>query len=142
MPNTKTIKRYLRAAIIALIVVLFLLAVLFVWNYISLLRAKVISTRELEISAMLHSHGPLTASDVNVVRPWMTFDYVNRLFNVPSDYLKTKLSITDPSYPRLSISGYASYERSASSIILGQVEQALADYLTATATTPATSTTK
>ena len=142
MPDTKTIKRYLRAAMIALIVVLFLLGVLFVWNYLFLMRAKVISTRELEISAMLHSHGPLTANDVNVIRPWMTFDYINRLFNVPSDYFKNTLHITDQSYPRLSLSAYASNEHSTPEVILGQVEQALADYLTTTATTTATSTTK
>src|SRR4051812_12432281 len=40
-----------------------------------------------------------TAQDVQLIQPWMTFDYIDVVFNVPPDYLKTKLSITDPHYP-------------------------------------------
>ena len=132
---TEKILKYLKYAIVALGVVLVTLAGLLVWNYLSLARAQLINARELRLSAMVRSHGPLTANDVGLIRPWMTFDYINTLFKVSPDYLKTQLSITDTSYPRLSISGYAKYEQTSSATVLDEVENSLAAYLASHAPT-------
>ena len=48
-------------------------------------------------------HRPLAVTDTGYIRPWMTFDYINTIFKLPKDYLKTELGITDNRYPRLSI---------------------------------------
>ncbi len=50
----------------------------------------------------------LTPSDI---QPWMTFEYVNRVFKLPPEYLKARLSIKDRHYPRLQINHYANTNR-------------------------------
>ena len=42
-----------------------------------------------------HSHRVLTINDVNRIQNWMTFDYINKVFKLPSDYLKNNLNISD-----------------------------------------------
>ena len=140
--TTAKIMRYIKYAMIALTAVLLLLTVLFVWNYAALMRARIISDREGELSAIVQHHGPLTASDVGLIRPWMTFDYINTLFKVPPDYLKTSLSITDASYPRLSLSGYAKYDVTSTDAMLTEVQQSLDTYLAATTSSTAKTTAK
>ena len=138
---TEKIVKYLKYAIITLIVVLVLLGALFVWNYLSLMHARLINMRELQLSALVHDHGPLTANDVGLIRPWMTFDYINALFKVPPDYLKANMSIMDTSYPRLSLSGYAKYQGTSTTAVLGVVENSLTAYLTSHASSAVASTT-
>lgn len=43
-------------------------------------------------------------ANVELIRSWMTFSYINRIFNLPVDYLKNELGINDPDYPGVSIS--------------------------------------
>ncbi len=50
--------------------------------------------------------GPLPLSDAGLIRSWMTFDYINKLFNLSPTYLKTTFSISDSRYPNLSLSEY------------------------------------
>lgn len=38
---------------------------------------------------------------------WMTFNYVNFVYDLPPDYLRTTLHITDPRYPNVEIRHYA-----------------------------------
>jgi len=78
---------------------------------------------------------PPTQSDVVFVQAWMTFDYVDQLFGVPSDYLQHQLSISDPNYPHITISGYARHNKLNVATFLAGVDQALVRYLA-----PATST--
>ncbi len=141
MPTPEKIMQYLKYAIIALIVIVVILAGFLIWNYTALERAQIINAREMRLSALVHAHGPLTANDVGLIRPWMTFDYINTLYKVPLDYLKTQLSITDPSYPRLSLSGYAEYDATSTTAVLGVVEHSLAAYLTSHASSTVASTT-
>ena len=48
----------------------------------------------------------LSANDSSQIQPWLTFDYINKIFNLPSDYLKTNLNIKDSKYPKISIKKY------------------------------------
>jgi hypothetical protein len=132
--QTNSVKQYIKYAMIGLVIVLLVLGVFLARDYIALHRAQIISAQKLQLAAMLKNHGPLTASDVTIVRPWMTFAYINKLFNVPPDYLQTSLSISDPSYPRLSLYGYANKEHVNSAVFTNQVEGSLYNYLTANAT--------
>lgn len=63
----------------------------------------------LLISERLH-HGPLTATDVNLIRSWMTFDYINHIFGLPSSYLQSSMHISESAYPNLTVSSYAKAE--------------------------------
>ena len=118
------------------IVVLFiLLAILLgfgIKDYLSLRRAQIISARELFLANALKKHGPLPVSDTGIIRPWMTFDYVNRLFGLSPGYLKSALSVTDPSYPKLSISGYAKYAHEDVNTLLTNLQGAVQSYSTST----------
>ena len=40
------------------------------------------------------------------IRIWMTFDYINVIFRLNSDYFKNVLNITDPQYPNIRIDRY------------------------------------
>ena len=133
--------KYLLYAMIVIVAVWLILGVLLVRNYMMLERAQLINARELQISVLVHNRGKVTASDVTLIRPWMTFDYIDRLFGVPETYLKTDLSIMDASYPGLSLSGYAKHQGISSAVVQSEVQNALSLYLFTTSTI-STSTTK
>jgi hypothetical protein len=132
--NASDIKSYIKYAIIFLVILLLVLCFFLVRDYVTLRHAQIISARELQLSALFKAHGPLTASDVAVMRPWMTFDYINKLFNIPPDYLKNTLSIRDPSYPQLSLYGYANHQHLNITMVMSEVESSTRSYLTATST--------
>lgn len=44
---------------------------------------------------------------VDAIQSWMTFQYINFSFGLPSNYLKDILQITDPKYPKISIAKFA-----------------------------------
>lgn len=45
------------------------------------------------------------------IQGWMTFRYINLVFNLPPDYLKASLKISDPSYPSLTLNSWAKKSR-------------------------------
>jgi len=112
-----TAGRYIRYTLIVLGVVLLLLVVFLVANYLSLWRARINDAREMRLSALLAHHGPLPLTDASIIRSWMTFDYVNKLFGLPPEYLQQQLQITNTRYPRLTIGSD-----------LGEVETAVQNY--------------
>jgi hypothetical protein len=129
-PSVPKTGKYIKYAIIFLAIVMVVLFVFFVRQYIALRRANVVSARESWLSAAIKNHGPATVNDVNFIRSWMTFDYINKLFNIPSDYLKTHFSIMDGRYPNLSISEYAGDGHLNKNAVTGEVINAIRDYLT------------
>jgi hypothetical protein len=126
---------------ILLVVILLVLGIFLGRDYFILRREQIINAREMALSGFLKSRGPLTASDVTVIRPWMTFAYINKLFNVSSTYLQNTLSIKDPSYPQLSLGGYANYEHENAVLVTAAVESALSVHLTSISTASNTSST-
>ena len=78
-------------------------------------------------------HGKLTDKNVNLIASWMTFDYINRIFNLPSDYLKNTLAISDTSYPRISISRYVKNQKLDPVQFLSEIQKTVANYFTALA---------
>lgn len=77
-----------------------------------------------------HIHRPINANDISTVQSWMTFDYINKVFKVPSDYLKNSLGISDSSYPNETIGHYARSKKEKSSAVLLQAQEVLHNYLT------------
>jgi hypothetical protein len=124
---------YIKYTLIALVVILVLLGVALGVGYHALYRARVISFQQAWLSALEHRKTPLGASDVDAIRPWMTFDYINKLFNIPPGYLQTDLMISDPHYPQLTISGYAHNTDVDVNAVMLQTEMALSNYLNNTA---------
>lgn len=132
--NNNRTGRYVGYAMLVLAAVLVVLVVFLVLNYRSLRRSAVISARESWLSAFVHNHGPLSVADVGYVRPWMTFDYLNKLFNLPPGYLKTQLMVQDPQYPQLTVSGYANRDHLNVTVLMGKIEDAIRAYFAAVPT--------
>ena len=72
---------------------------------------------------------PAAAENVSLVRYWMTFDYINRIFSLPPDYLASALNISDPHYPYITLSHYARGEKISPSQLLAEVQASVFNYL-------------
>jgi hypothetical protein len=82
-----------------------------------------------KITAKNSSTTTLGLKDIAKLKTWMTFDYVNKAFNLPANYLKDALLIKNAHYPLLTIKNYAKLERANSTSTLALVQKALTDYL-------------
>jgi len=65
------------------------------------------------------------AMPVEAVAPWMTFDYLEKIFHLPQNFFKDKLAIADPRYPHLSIQRYASRKQIPTTDLLMEVRSAI-----------------
>ena len=48
---------------------------------------------------------------VEDIQPWMTFDYINKQFDLEGDYLKNALNITDPRYPNIPVGSFSKRQK-------------------------------
>ena len=120
---------FIKYALVLLGVIFIVLIFFLIREATSLERSQMISERKAEFSNFLSAHhGPMTIGDVGIIAPWMTFDYINKLFKLPPDYLKTSLNISSSKYPQISISGYAKSDGVAKTIIVSEVQAALRNY--------------
>jgi hypothetical protein len=137
-PSRHHESRMLQGIMIVLLLILLTLLILFAREYMLVRNAQIGNGVRFRMSSLFRRHPvPLTASDVGLIRPWMTFDYLDRTFNLPPAYLEKALSITDPSYPRLSIQAYASHSHRDPSSFMSEVIAAVSNYFNATSTRPA-----
>lgn len=75
-----------------------------------------------------HQRFPLSATDADSIREWMTFTFINTSFAMPADYLKTALAITDRRYPNVSITEVAEGRHEATTTLLEEVKGAVRVY--------------
>jgi hypothetical protein len=69
------------------------------------------------------------AMDVNDIQSWMTFNYINVVFKMPSSYMKNALGITDPAYPNIRIDTYAKKHNISLPAFMIGVRQGITSYL-------------
>lgn len=117
IPNNRA-ERYIRYALIVLALILLALVVFVAVEYHSLRQQQIIDAH-MRLSQFLTRHAPFGPSDADIIRSWMTFDYVDKIFALPPDYLKTRLQITDTHYPKLTIG----------TTLLGEVVNAVREYV-------------
>lgn len=72
---------------------------------------------------------PIASKDISLVRYWMTFDYINRVFDLPPEYLATALNVSDPRYPYVTLTHYARGEKISPNRLLNEVQAAVFNYL-------------
>ena len=72
---------------------------------------------------------PVTADDARYITSWMTFDYVNRVFHLPTLYLQNSLNINDSHYPNLTINEAAGLSGQPGVTYLIKVQEAVRQYL-------------
>jgi hypothetical protein len=126
-PNNE--RHFIDWLIAALGVLLAILLFFLVRQYQILRRESIISARESWLMNALKNHPHLMANDTGAIRSWMTFDYLNKLFNLPPDYLKTQLSVTNPAYPRLTIGTFAKDVGQPASSTLTKIQNDVRQYL-------------
>ena len=128
MPNERP-DRYLRLALIILGVLLAFLAAFLYFQYRAIRHQQFINARERWPIFFLRHSGPLAPQNADLIQPWMTFDYINHVFNLPPQYLQSQLRITDARYPKLSVGGLARDDNQTSTIdVLTQVINAVKNY--------------
>lgn len=59
------------------------------------------------------------------IKPWMTFDYLNKIFLLPQNYLQQALNIQNASYPKITIGHYAKMSGQNSTALIASISQAL-----------------
>ncbi|MDR3559524.1 MAG: hypothetical protein P4L58_03930, partial [Candidatus Pacebacteria bacterium] len=64
-------------------------------------------------------HRPLT---VDNIEGWMTFGFINHSFNLPPEYLKNTLGITDNKYPNITLDRWAKESRAKSADLLEETK--------------------
>jgi hypothetical protein len=127
--KNKNSELYLKIALVLVLAALVVLCALLVGQYRHIQTLGYIPTRGTGFG-MLHMHQPLTVNDASSTQSWMTFDYINRIFGLPPQYLVTTLTITDSRYPRLTVAQYAASSGIEQSIALKQVIGAIHAYFT------------
>jgi hypothetical protein len=65
---------------------------------------------------------------VDDIEEWMTFDYINVVFNIEPNYFKKILMIEDSKYPNIRIDSYAKSINIQPDSLLQQVKQNIVDY--------------
>ncbi len=70
-----------------------------------------------------HRNQETTTQKLSDIRPWMTFDYINVVFKLPTDYLQNKLNITDYRYPNIRVDRYALHHGLNPNQLLFNIEQ-------------------
>ena len=123
-------RRLIDWTIAGLAVILAVLLFFFVRQYQTLRHEAILSARESWLMNAIKNHPRLTANDVSVIRTWMTFDYLNKLFNLPPEYLKAQLSVSDTRYPKLTIGEFAEDEKQSASGTLMEIQNAVRLYIT------------
>jgi hypothetical protein len=62
---------------------------------------------------------------VSEIQGWMTFRYINYVFNLPTNYLGSKLDISDSNYPNITLNKYAGAHGLGQAEFLSSVKNAV-----------------
>ena len=68
-------------------------------------------------------------TDVQYIGAWMTFQYVNFIFNLPEEYLRTSLQIRDTNYPNITLGKYLRKNKLIRGEFVTSVQKAVRAYL-------------
>ena len=116
-----------------LVVLMFLFFWLF-WNSFQVIHQMGLRQQRVSLMQLLNQRQTLhqvSASDVNSIDSWMTFRYINVVFNLPTSYLSTNLQIVDSRYPNLTLNRYIKTKQLDKLVFINKVKQAVGDYLKA-----------
>ena len=70
----------------------------------------------------------ISVSDINMINDWMTFHYINFIFNLPEEYLKNKFQIHNESYPNITLGKYAKTENIDIPLFLNETKKIILNY--------------
>jgi hypothetical protein len=84
----------------------------------------------LQESIRTHRRKPPTVNDLTYLSSWMTFDYINKLFNLPETYLEQSLQVNDPKYPFLTVEQYAKKTNINTVVVIENIQKYVRRYIT------------
>jgi hypothetical protein len=122
-----TTRKIAIGTIVALVIVLGVLCVFLVREYQNQHAADILRARHV-FQRMPEPQGPLGANEVTTISEWMTFDFINHVFVLPSDYLKNDLQITNAKYPNISLREYARVQGIDEASVVSRVQELVATY--------------
>lgn len=76
-----------------------------------------------------HRHKAVTTADIIYISPWMTFDYINKLFNLPQNYLEQNLEIHDSKYPFITVQKYSKNSNISQVILIDGIRNTVRQYI-------------
>ena len=121
-------KRYLELGLAVGITALLVLTVLLVREYQRVQVLEHATSRGRAWIEAVHNTRTLGPSDVATIQSWMTFEYISRAFNLPPQYLQSKLSLNNAKFPRITIDDYAKDAGVVPATLLSQVQTAVSAY--------------
>lgn len=71
-----------------------------------------------------------SVKDIESIDSWMTFQYINLIFNLPDDYLKKQLGIQEKKYPNIPIGKYVKNNKLDKMLFIKNLKEAVHAYLT------------
>jgi hypothetical protein len=121
---------YLKIIITILIIVLAILCFFLVQQYRTISQQKAISAERFNF-ANLARHHSLGINEINLIEPWMTFNYVSISYKVPASYLQTMLGISSSTanYPNITINHYAKTVGTNPNSLVEKIKNAVQQYL-------------
>jgi len=128
---SKKAHHILKVALGVALAAIVILSILLIRQYQHVRRMGYVG-RYQSLFSSLHGSGPLTAAYASSTEAWMTFDYINRAFAMPPQYLKTTLEITDSRYPRLTIAKYAQSVGLSQAVATQKVQDAIRAFFNVT----------
>jgi len=124
----KRIRVALIVVLALLVAILLLLLTAVIHDYI---RAEALGQVEAVRTTLSNERraGPLSKPETGDIAGWMTFDYINYLFALPSGYLQAAVPVKDPAYPHLSLNSFARHTNQGRAALVQAVQSAVAEYL-------------
>lgn len=109
------------ALLVMLVGVLLVTVYIFVRNFETLRRGGYISG---------HIRRQPAVKEINSdqIRGWMTFRYINVVFNLPAVYLQSQLNIKDSRYPNLSLDSLARRQNINPAALVGKATAAVKSF--------------
>lgn len=102
--------------------------------FITLRQPKSAQRFSLHPTFSTHRRTPVEVKDVVYIGPWMTFDYVNKLFLLPDDYLKQSLQVTNSKYPFITLGRYAREMNINNDELIKNIRSDIEEYLMSSST--------
>jgi hypothetical protein len=98
-------------------------------QYLRIRRANIVAEYKQAISQKISQyHSKLTDKNTDLISGWMTFDYINKIFALPTDYLKNSLVISNTHYPWIPVSRYAKDSKLDETLFTAKVRKTVANY--------------
>ncbi|MBP6888593.1 MAG: hypothetical protein KBC21_02705 [Candidatus Pacebacteria bacterium] len=125
MLSAITLKKQYKKILLAISGLLLLFLVLLLTHAISLSKHKSLS----QYIPSAHRRHPVSKSNISQISAWMTFDYINRVFELPDSYLRDVLTIDSKKYPSITLRRYAHEKNLDTSTLVEKIQNSIEGYL-------------